>query len=100
MMEAGYSEKTATSGTEEIFCSDTIKTPMQKALEKAGVTIDIVGQKISEGLDATERGVIPDFATRHKYVVTAAELHDVFPSKKLDHMSGGKPIKGITVSYE
>ena len=97
LLDAGYSPSAA---HQQQIAMDRIKTPMQEALEKANVTIDRIAGKIDEGMEATERGVIPDFGTRHKYVVTAAELHDVFPSKKLDHLSGGKPIKGIAIQYE
>lgn len=114
LMDAGYSEKTADKGSKEIFGSDGVRTPMQEALEKAGVTITKIAAKINEGLAAKRKFAVhdgddvsyeydDDYATRHKYVVTAAELHDVFPTKKVEistpttygDLEGGKKANSV-----
>lgn len=111
LLEAGYSENVADKQAEEVLGSAGVRDVLLKAMDKAGATIEKVAQAIGEGLTATKmHGVggmmmsfdkgkddkmkpsgighteieVPDFATRHKYVVTALEVRDAFPTKKLE----------------
>lgn len=83
LIDAGYSAKTADKGPEDVLGSDGVRGEVLKALKKHNITLDRISQKIEEGMDATREGD-DDYAIRHKYVVTALELHDAFPSKKFD----------------
>src|SRR4051812_25606161 len=71
MRDAGYSKKTSLQ-QQRVLGSIRIQSAMQQALLKAGVTLDVIGERISEGLGATVKGK-PDHHARHKFVVTAAE---------------------------
>lgn len=80
----GYAATTADQ-QQKVLGNIRIKTAMRKALEKAGVTQDLLGHKIREGLDAKNGSGKPKHHARHKFVVTASELHAAFPAKKLEH---------------
>lgn len=83
ILQAGYSPETARQQQNAVG-SLRNNEKIQAALRKAGVTEDVLAEKIAEGLDATEGKLDkPDFNVRHKYVATGAELLDAFPSKKL-----------------
>ncbi|MHB0955693.1 MAG: hypothetical protein ACYC0X_04870 [Pirellulaceae bacterium] len=92
ILKAGYKESSAKQ-QERVLGSVRMNTIMQEALRKAGVTEKRVAEKIDEGLEARRKFAVhdgddvsyeydDDYATRHKYVVTAAELLDAFPAKK------------------
>lgn len=95
LLDAGYSKNVADKQAAAVLGSAGVRTPMQEALQKAGVTVEKIAEKINAGLDAKRKFAVhdgedvtyefdDDYATRHKYVVTAAELHDVFPTKKVE----------------
>lgn len=88
ILDAGYKESTARE-QQQVLGNIGIESVMQAALRKAQVTEDKLSEKISEGLEATrlygQHGEIEteDYATRHKYVVTAAEFLNAFPDKNI-----------------
>lgn len=82
LLDAGYSEGSARQQQEALGSLRT-NTAMQEALRKAGVTEDKLAHVIAGGLDAMKDRQ-PDHHARHKFVVTAAELRDDFPAKKID----------------
>src|SRR5258708_5079698 len=93
MIESGYSE-TSAHQQKEILGQIRNLSPMQQALNKAGVTIEKLSQKYQEGLEATDKDGNPDYHAQFKYVNASAELHDVFPDKKLKgEISGVVEIK-------
>ena len=93
LLEAGYSENTADKQAEQILGSSGVRPEVEKAMRKAGITMDKLMKKLEEGLDASRGLAIkiggettidnsPDFLTRHKYIETSLKLKDAFPATK------------------
>lgn len=89
--EAGYAASTGARGATELLRSPKVRTAIQEALEKAGVTDERLYAIINEGLGATRTAYIihegqiktlasPDWAMRHRFVDTVLKLKSVYPS--------------------
>ena len=69
-----------------------VKQAVQVMFEKAGISKEHLGKIIAEGLKAkmpiTFKGIIttkyPNYEVRHRYLATALELLDFYPSKKIE----------------
>lgn len=80
-LEAGYAPGVAKNANSQILDKAGVKERWLDILEKHGISEDLAAKKIKEGLEAyrlstslTEPDkVVPDFATRHKYLETTLE---------------------------
>lgn len=86
-IDAGYSPNTAKVPSLNIE-KLSVKEELNKALERSGLTIQRITDKVSEGMEAKKTFVIgkdgegtfvetPDHAVQHKYVETAIKLHGI-----------------------
>jgi hypothetical protein len=96
LIEAGYSELTATRQTPRTVANCCNNAKMKEALEKAGVTYDTISQKIQEGLDAnrtisaignadgksTDFVEVPDHTNRRGYLDMANKIHGTYAAEK------------------
>ncbi len=102
--KAGYSEKTAASIASENLTKPDILKPIDRALEKHGLTEDLIARKAKEGVDAMEtkffqkdgkvedtREVIP-WGTRLDYLQFCAKMKGLL-KEKVEHEGGDKPIE-------
>lgn len=86
---AGYSEKTAAASATETLGKPNVREALQRALEKVGVSDELLAMKTREGLDAT-RGMVTkdgvekveDFHARHRYLETALKLKGALDSER------------------
>lgn len=69
-----------------------IKRTFNSILVKAGITKDLLANKLLEGLDAKSlqgqgkySEVMPDYNARHKYLTTAIELKGLKPKEEVSH---------------
>lgn len=74
LRDVGYPETTSRRPT-QVINSKTF----QQLMDKAGITTDLLSNKLFEGLNSTKiagKGdmVVPDYATRHRYLETALRL--------------------------
>lgn len=77
--KAGYSDATAKQQSNTLGAIRK-NTVMQEALNKAGVTEELIADQIRSGISSLKPG-----SQQLGYIQTAAELRDAFPSKKIDH---------------
>lgn len=104
MIEAGFSVSTANTQAKRTVESSRIQTPMQEALNKAGINEKHLAGKIKKGMDCQrvisaivihkdkdgKTSQINDFievddnSVQHKYVDTALKLKQAFPDPKVD----------------
>jgi hypothetical protein len=97
--EAGYAPSTAARGATELLRSEKVRTTIQVALEKAGVTDELLATTIREGMAAQKashlvhEGEIKtveavDWHARHRFVDTALRLKNAYPGQGLE--AGGE----------
>lgn len=91
-----------------IATENLAKLSIADIMDQMGITDERLMQVLDDGLNASRtistiggreaNGAtvdfvdVPDFISRHKYLETGLKLKDKFPSSKIDHTSGGKPI--------
>ena len=97
-MEAGYSPGTSSGLIEK---SGTVKNAMLQAMERAGVTEELLALKIKDGLEAMEKRFYShegrvidkreteDHNVRHKFLQTSLELHKYIKSNTIDTLNLG-----------
>lgn len=104
LIKVGYSEMTASKAAKDILGKPRLQTAMQRAMEKAGVTDDLLGAKLKDGLEAnkvisatvihksTEGKTeqiddfieVPDHQARTRYQDMAHKLRGDYPDSKVD----------------
>jgi len=93
--DAGYAPTTAARGATELLKSPRVRSVIQQAMEKAGITDDRLATVINEGLEATKathiviKGQIhtvesPDWAARHRFADMVLRLRNAYPADKVD----------------
>lgn len=102
--KAGYSEKTCRQIGSQNLSKINILKPIDRALERAGLTEDLIADKAKEGVDAmetkffqkdgqvvTEKEVIP-WGVRLKYLEFTARMKGLL-KEVVEHEGGDKPIE-------
>ncbi len=91
---AGVPTQSAATTGQQLLNEPQTQTRIIRALERQGITEDLLGQKLKEGLDAvevqratfegefTDERSSPDFYARHKYLETAHRLRGDFPREE------------------
>lgn len=98
--QAGYSPRSATEIASENLSKPNVRDAFLKAMEKQGITDDKLVKVLNEGLEAnrtisaipgTEANGgtvdfvdVPDHATRHKFLKTAADIKGLEAAKKVE----------------
>lgn len=93
---AGYSEISLRQAAHENLKKPHVLAEIKARMDDAGITEEFLFEKLHQGLNATvirvfchEGNILSsepfiDYATRHKYLDTALQLRDMYPTKKIE----------------
>ena len=84
MEEAGYACSTSRRGIARLAAKNQIQSALSAALDRAGVSPDLLATRIREGLDLQDPEQAPVMTARHRYLETALRVGGHEPDKKVE----------------